>query len=413
VTESQESEAEGDQELFEEQQSEVEDLLKAALNLSIEQAHLDVHYRSQNADLIGFSNGHFYEARLQAVPAHPKNQATHPPLRLVHAGGTYDKRANLVEARKVLAIVRDLLAQPEPPSIGIACFNLTQRDCINEVLDDAGASDTEFGARLAAARNRRGRASFEGLFVKNLENVQGDERDHMIISTTYGPDPAGKFYRRFGPLAQAGGGRRLNVLVTRARQLVHIVTSIPPTVYRNPPPISAGAKPNGAWLLYDYLRHAEILERLYAEEAVKVAAQRAEATSECMDLGTEPRSELALAVGCYLRDHFGISSHVHWGNEGFGIDAALRHPVREDDVTVGVICDGTRFSKAPDVVQWDIFRTVMLEAQGWKLIRLWSPQFFRDPVGTMRLIRDEAEKQLSEEKLVLPPAAKPEATSLN
>ena len=77
-----------------------------------------------------------------------------------------------------------------------------------------------------------GAASFEGLFVKNLENVQGDERDHMIISTTYGPQKDGKFYQRFGPLAAGGGGRRLNVLVTRARQEVHLVTSIPAELYR-------------------------------------------------------------------------------------------------------------------------------------------------------------------------------------
>src|SRR5207248_10632543 len=135
--------------------------------------------------------------------------------------------------------------------------NLQQRDLILERLDDLAATDAEFAKRLTAARQRKGAGSFEGLFVKNLENVQGDERDHIIISTTYGPDARGKFYRRFGPLGRAGGGRRLNVLVTRARDEVHVVTSIPRSQYTNLPPVPAGPAPGGPWLLFPYLPQAE------------------------------------------------------------------------------------------------------------------------------------------------------------
>ncbi len=103
----------------------------------------------------------------------------------------------------------------------------------------------------------------EGLFVKNLENVQGDERDHIIISTTYGPDKDGRFYRRFGPLAMPGGGRRLNVLVTRAREEVHLVTSIPREVYTALPPVPPGQTPGGGWLLFAYLQYAEQLAAKY------------------------------------------------------------------------------------------------------------------------------------------------------
>lgn len=177
-----------EQGLFEEQQSDVEDLLGAALNLEIEQCYLDVHYRSQNADLIEFSNRSFYDARLQPIPGHPRNRAELPPLRVVRVAGIYEKRVNVLEAKEVVRVVRELLARPKPPSIGIACFNLVQRDAIVDALDEAAAADAEFAARLAVSRTRRSPASFDGLFVKNLENVQGDERDHMIISTTYGPD---------------------------------------------------------------------------------------------------------------------------------------------------------------------------------------------------------------------------------
>src|SRR5690606_33879697 len=108
---------------------------------------------------------------------------------------------------EVVAIVRDLLDRERPPSIGVVSLNLTQRDLIVEALERAANDDPKLARRLDEARQRRGSDSFEGFFVRNLESVQGDERDHIIISTTYGPDREGRFYRRFGPLGRTGGGR--------------------------------------------------------------------------------------------------------------------------------------------------------------------------------------------------------------
>lgn len=400
VVQSQEVEAETDQDLFEEQQSEVEDLLAAALNLDIDQCYLDVHYRSQNSDLIEFSNQHFYDKRLQAIPAHPSNRTPHAPLRLLHVSGTYEKRVNLIEARVVGSLVKDLLARPEPPSIGIACFNLAQRDAITDVLDDLAAADADFAARLAAARTRRGTGSFEGLFVKNLENVQGDERDHMIISTTYGPDKQGRFYRRFGPLGTAGGGRRLNVLVTRARQQVHLLTSIPRDLYMALPPVETGRQPNGGWLLFSYLQYAERLAEAYS----KVAEPQTQPTARepaVVNRPTEAGSTFAGALAQHLARQHRVSSDVHWGNDGFCVDVALRHPTRPDDVTVGVLCDGTRYPKATDRVEWDLFRTSVLEDQGWKLLRLWTPHFFRDPEGATGRVLQAASTTVASEPLAM------------
>jgi hypothetical protein len=381
------AEAESEQELFEEQQAEVEDLLGAALNLSIEQAYLDVHYRSQNADLIQFSNRHFYDARLQPIPAHPASVSAVPPLRLEQVDGVYDKRANVKEAEAVVRIVRELLGRAQPPSLGIACFNLSQRDAIVVALERAAAEDTAFGAQLSAARSRRGIASFEGLFVKNLENVQGDERDQIIISTTYGPDPSGRFYRRFGPLGQPGGGRRLNVLITRAREAVHIVTSIPPDVYGTLPAPESGRQPNGAWLLSAYLSYARQLAAAYATESQRRGAV-ASGSAACRVLESGAPSRLAAAVGRALAHEHALPSEVHWGNDGFGVDVALE--------ALGVLCDATRFDKAPDRVQWDIFRTEILEAQGWHFVRLWTPQFVRQPAAALAAVAAEAERRAAE-----------------
>jgi hypothetical protein len=233
--------------------------------------------------------------------------------------------------------------------------------------------------------------------VRNLENVQGDERDHMIISTTYGPDQQGRFFRRFGPLGQAGGGRRLNVLVTRARSMVHLVTSIPSSVYQARPEVPAGTTPNGGMLLFGYLAYAERLEQIYKEADQRLVAAKALHEAHCEVRPTRYPSSLATALGEHLEANHGISTEVHWGNDGFAVDAALVHPDRPEDVTIGVLCDGSRFEKAADRVQWDIFRSEVLEANQWRLHRIWSPQFFRDPKSAIAKLKKAAQEWLAAE----------------
>jgi hypothetical protein len=383
-------EVETEQDLFEAHQSEVEDLLTAALSLDIQESHLDVHYRSRNADLVEFSNQQFYGSRLQAIPGHPRNRIRFAPISLYHVGGVYEERANAAEAAQVVKIVADLLRRSEPPSIGIACFNLTQRDQILEVLAAFAAEDPDFAERLGAARNRVGTGAFEGLFVKNLENVQGDERDHMIISTTYGPDKQGRFYRRFGPLGQVGGGRRLNVLVTRARDEVHLVTSIPAELYRNLPPIPEGQHPGGGWLLFAYLAYAERLSDVYRQWRSDDPGQINPQASQVNERSSKASSQFASQLAQLVALRHSIGSDTHWGNDGFCVDVAFHHPRFPEDRTLGLLCDGTRFANTDDPVTWDVFRTAVLEGQGWQLVRCWTPQFFRDPEGHLRQYVTEA-----------------------
>lgn len=378
LAESENVDAETDQELFEQQQGETEDLLAAALNIQVQQSYLDVHYRSRSEALIGFSNENFYDRRLQAIPGHPKNRAKASPVRLMRVDGVYEKRTNRQEAEAVVTLVKELLAQAEPPSVGVACFNLTQRELVLDLLEEAALADREFAARLATARTRQGSGSFEGLFVKNLENVQGDERDHIIVSTTFGPDPAGKFRRNFGPLGRAGGGRRLNVLVTRARDMVHVLTSIPRGEYVALPSLPPGEQPGGRWLLYAYLRYAEELATLFEKDQERLALLAdTRQEGEVRVRPSETGSVLVQALATRLAEE-GHSSDVYWGNEGFGIDLALRHPLEAEMVTAGVLCDMTRFTQVEDPVEWELFRTAVHLSQGWHLHRIWSPAVFRD-----------------------------------
>jgi hypothetical protein len=317
-------------------------------------------------------------------------------LTLYHIGGTYEDRSNQAEAKKVCQIVRDLLRRAEKPSIGIACFNLQQRDLILEMLEELAEEDRAFGRDLAEARNLRRRGMFEGLFVRNLENVQGDERDHIIISTTYGPDPQGRFFKRFGPLGRIGGGRRLNVLVTRAREEVHLVSSIPQSVYRNPPALEEGQSPGGPMLLFYYLAYAEQLAAAYEHLHEQLAARDGVVPQDLRVQETRYPSDAARHVGRDLLAASNIGSFVHWGNDGFCVDLALQHPRSAEDVTIGVLCDLTRFEAAADPVEWEIFRSSILQGQGWKLHRLWTPHYFRDPEGCLQRIAEDARSHTRE-----------------
>lgn len=384
LAESDDTGAETADEVFSQQQSEAEDLLAAALNLEVQEAFLDVHYRSRNEALIGFSNEAFYTSRLQPIPGHPRNKALRAPIRLKRVDGPYENRGNPAEARAAAELVAELLDNPQPPSIGIACFNLNQRDLIIDALDERAASDAVFSERLDFARKRRGRDSFEGLFVKNLENVQGDERDHMIICTTFGTAKDGKFRRNFGALSQVGGERRLNVLVTRARDAIHVLTSIPRSEYLGGG--EQGESRNGRHLLYAYLRYAERLEQVYQNWHDELETARRDTAPACSVLPSATPSPVAESIGQALHDAHGVGSTVHWGNDGFCVDVALTHPEMPEDVTVGVLTDFNRYRKTPDPVAWELFRALVLRAQGWELHRVWTPGLFRDAPGQLKQI---------------------------
>jgi AAA domain/Protein of unknown function (DUF4011) len=379
--------AETAEEVFEQQQSEAEDLLTAALNLNVQEAFLDVHYRSRDEALIGFSNQAFYGSRLQPIPGHPRNKAFESAIRIYRVDGVYRDRGNEGEAAAVVDLVAALLDDKTPPSIGVACFNLNQRDLILDALDTRAEKDPAFAARLQTARHRRGADSFEGLFVKNLENVQGDERDHIIISTTFGPDAQGRFRRNFGALSRGGGERRLNVLVTRARAKVHILTSIPRAEYAVAEPPQDGRSTNGRRELYAYLRYAEHLHDAFEEWQKRIEGARGAAKPDCNRGETTNPSAVAERLGETLRDAHGIGSTVYWGNDGFCIDVALTHPRLPFDVTLGVLADFTRYRKTPDPVAWEQFRAAILKAQGWDLHRLWTPALFRDLEAQLTALR--------------------------
>src|SRR4051794_8128308 len=206
-----------------------ESILSECVQARVPRQWLSWHYRSQDESLIAFSNAQYYENRLSSFPAPTHGRPSAEPqgrgVALVRVDGTFHRsgpskqlRTNPVEANAIVAEIRKrfALSSEEAPSIGVVTFNAPQRTLIEGLLRDAGDE------RLVEALDR---TDGEGLFVKNLENVQGDERDVVFFSTAFSPDARGRLPLNFGPLNRVGGERRLNVAITRARRQVVVFSS--------------------------------------------------------------------------------------------------------------------------------------------------------------------------------------------
>jgi hypothetical protein len=221
----------------------------------------------------------------------------------------------------------------------------------------------------------------------------------MNATTSSSPPPT--VPQRKAASGRAGGGRRLNVLVTRAREEVHLVTSIPPEVYRNLPPVPTGETPGGGWLLFSYLHFAERLGSHYSQAHGDHPLPQNPLQMPSVLVQPQERSlpsRFSESIAQRLAGSHAIGSTVNWGNDGFCVDVALAHPLRPDDVTIGVLCDGTRFQNAEDPVEWDLFRTLVHESQGWKLHRIWTPQFFRQPAEHLDDIAAKVREHVANEK---------------
>ena len=245
----------------------VTDLLEASKPL-LRESLLNIHYRSEHPALISFSNHAFYSGQLQMPPSMEASPLL-APLVLIEANGVYNKNKNIIEAQKVVELLGKIwLADGVPPTVGVVTFNEVQRDLIEDMLMDEAAKDAQFQVRYVAERNRVENEQDVGFFVKNLESVQGDERDVMIFSTTFGRDPQGQFRRFFGPINRQGGERRLNVAVTRAKKRNYVVTSMP--LHEISDVLAGGGAPVGATVsgrdyLHTYMQYVKAVSNQDAD----------------------------------------------------------------------------------------------------------------------------------------------------
>jgi hypothetical protein len=325
------------------------------------------HYRSEHHSLIAFSNRHFYNERPLIIFPSPHGHSNGLGIRSHYfADGLYEGHRNKVEAVKVAdAVIAHFRSFPDH-SLGVATLNLSQRDLIEEEIDRRLKIYPQAQEYLAHWQNQG-----YPFFVKNLENVQGDERDVIYISTTHGRRADGKFIMQFGPINKEQGWRRLNVLFTRAKKRVEVFTSMSPSDIR-----IDGNTPRGVKALKDYL--------VYARDGLLEAP---EITGKPFD------SEFEVSVAAMLTNR-GYEIVPQLGVAGFFIDLAVRHPTRPGDFLACIECDGATYHSGLSVRDRDRLRQEVLERLGWegKIYRIWSTDWFKDPKRQLEKLLEFLEK---------------------
>ncbi|MGR9107782.1 MAG: DUF4011 domain-containing anti-phage protein Hhe, partial [Gammaproteobacteria bacterium] len=318
------------------------------------------HYRSQHENLIAFSNHAFYGGDLVLFPS-PHKQTENYGIQYVRVPrGCFVNRRNMEEAKIISEAVREHFKHHDDETLGVVAMNAEQRLQIERAIETLAKDDAIFQERLDRDATRR-----ESLFVKNLENVQGDERDVIFISMTYGPqEPGGKVFQRFGPINSDVGWRRLNVLFTRAKRRMHIFSSM------TSEDIVLGVTcKRGVQALRDFLSFCET-----------GSLQKTERTT-----GRTADSDFEIAVINALRNE-GFECIPQLGVAGFFIDVAVVDPGKPSRYLMGIECDGATYHSAKSARERDHLRQIILERLGWKIRRIWSTDWFKNPQGELRPI---------------------------
>lgn len=322
------------------------------------------HYRSRHPSLIQVSNVEFYEEKLICPPS-PDHSTRASGLRFTPVEGEYQrgrKRDNPKEAEAIGAAVLAHAREQPDASLGVVALSVAQRDCILNRIDWMRGEHPELEAFC-----RRGHD--EPFFVKNLENVQGDERDVIFISIGYGRDAGGYMAQSYGPVSAEGGERRLNVLFTRAKRECRVFSSIRHRDIR-----LDAIRHRGPRVLRRFLKFAET-----GELDVPLLTERG------------PDSPFEEAVAKSLRDHgYEVSGQV--GSAGFLIDLAVHDPDHEGRFLLAVECDGARYHSSSWARERDRLRQEVLEGKGWRFHRIWSTDWFENRDGEVERLLDAIER---------------------
>lgn len=365
---------------------ESESILDAALPM-FPARRLRWHYRSRHESLIAFSNHWFYGGNLVLFPSPHKASddygLRYSPVRR----GCFVNRRNLEEAKAISEAVREHFRHRSEETLGVVAMSAEQRDQIEGAMEMLAKDDPPFQSWLEKDRERS-----ESLFVKNLENVQGDERDVIFVSMTYGPrEPGGKVLQRFGPINSDVGWRRLNVLFTRSRKRMHVFSSMEPEDI-----IVGHTSRRGIKALRDFLTYCK----------TGIPYEIVDAT------GRAPDSDFEVAVAQALRDS-GFDCIPQVGVAGFFIDIAVVDPGNPGRYLMGIECDGATYHSAKSVRDRDRLRQGILERLGWHIRRIWSTDWYRNPQAELQPIIRELNKLKNEARKVYEPELEPEAEKIS
>lgn len=338
----------------------LESILDDCLALNMPQAHLLWHYRSRHESLIAFSNSRFYENKLFTFPSVNDRESK---VRLIHVDGVFDRgktRRNQAEAVAVVAELKRRCHDPElsQQSVGVVTFNIVQQELIDDLLNEECKQDQALEAWAFGSQ--------EPVFIKNLENVQGDERDVILFSIGYGPDETGRVYMNFGPLNREGGWRRLNVAVSRARREMLVFSTL-----RADQINLNRTKAEGVAALRDFLEYAE--GRALALDETGVSRRR------------PARQGIADAICESLKEHC-YETDQSVGRSEYRVDIGVLDPNNPDRYLLGIMLDGAGYGRAKTTRDREIAQIGVLSGLGWNIMRIWCMDWWDNREKDLRRI---------------------------
>jgi len=354
-----------------------ESLLDFATELSFDKKHLDFHYRSRHPYLIDFSNHAFYNKRLKPLPT----TFSYTPIKYVQVAGSYHNHCNEAEAETIISILKNninRLPNGNYPTVGIATFNIAQRNLIKSKIIERRKFE-----RFAEFNNKILELEENGLFVKNLENIQGDERDVIILSTTYGIGKNGKFAQRFGPVNHKKGYKLLNVIITRAKYKIYVCTSIPENIFLSYNDyLIAEQSNNRRGVFFAYLTYAKAvsennnkLKQAVLNSLLDNTAQTAQDDYLNEDLES-PFEEEVYRVLTNNFDEQKLTSQLQFA--GTKIDIVYDSTI-SGVPKIAIECDGAAYHNSEEAYLYDHHRQKILEANGFVFHRIWSTNWWRSP----------------------------------
>lgn len=331
------------------------------------------HYRSRHEHLIAFSNAKIYNHNLITFPSHIDKLPDNGVEYIYVANGVYDrggKKNNINEAKKVAELVFEQIKKFPNRSLGVVTFSEAQQQAVETAIRQLRLQNQQFECYFSEDKEDR-------FFVKNIENVQGDERDTIIFSIGYAKDSNGVMYMNFGPLSRSGGYRRLNVAITRAKYNVKLVGSIHPTDIKLESTNSEGVKMLRSYIEFA-MNGAEVLQReLTYSDTVEVDSPFEESVYDFL-----------VKYGYIVKTQVGCS--------GYRIDLGVKHPTLDGRFVLGVECDGATYHSARTARERDRLRQTVLEDIGWKIYRIWSTDWIKDPITEGEKLLEEIKKAISE-----------------
>jgi len=364
----------------EDSSEDLESILDDCHALSVPSRQLSWHYRSQHESLIAFSNMKYYDGSLFTFPS-PDDLETR--VHFIAVGGAYDRgktRQNRAEAEAIVLEIVRLLSLPEKErkSIGVVTFSSVQQTLIEDLLNEAFVKNPS----LEEINNKLS----EPLFIKNLENVQGDERDIILFSICYGPDNTGHVALNFGPLNREGGWRRLNVAVSRARYLMKVYSTL-----RADQIDLSRTRSEGVAGLKAFLAFAE-----KGKSALPVQ------NTNTGGIDKKERHALEASIADALRQK-GYKVDANIGCSGYRVDMGIVNPEKQSEYLLGILFDGHNYEMAGSARDRNIMQTAVLKQLGWKICRIWTLDWWLNKekvmqdllayIGQINLSKTEQRKQ--------------------